>query len=72
MALWVILAAIAAAIVWVMWGKKRYHLYKLSRLPKVEGSKVEAGTIVGAADSFTTGTGDFFSRSTGHFNQAVG
>ena len=82
---WWILAAIAiAVIVWIKWGSHWYYEYMLYRqnLPqikavegagKIVGDVVGTmGEIIGVADAITHGQGNFFSRATGAFSQAVG
>jgi len=73
MALWVILGVLAAIILWLLWGKKRYALYKASKHPKVEGTPVgPSGELKGVTDSVSHGQGQFFSRATGAFSAAIG
>jgi hypothetical protein len=82
---WYILIALAiAVVVWIKWGARWWNEYTLYRQNKAAIKAVEgagkiygdivgtAGELMGVANSLTHGGGNFFSRATGAFSQAVG
>ena len=76
---WILIAAVATLVVWIVWGQKLWAEYRLYQANKTKiramegvGTVVnEVGQLIGVADTIAHGDGNLFSRSIGAFSQLV-